>query len=898
MNLENAYSLSGQDVCSKLQTSETGLTQHVAFERQKKYGKNALAQKKEKSILMILLAQFSSFVVWVLLFAAGITYFIDHMIEFYVILVIVAFIVLLNFFMEFGASQSMKALLAMAPKTTVVVRDGKKIAIPVDEVTLGDVIVLTTGSYVPADARLIIANDLRLDESALTGESEPVSKIIDAVATKSVISQQKNMVFGGTFVTNGNGLAIVTAIGIHTEFGKISALLAQVEQPQTLLQKRLDKLTKQLSTIALVVAFFIFTIGTIKGSSVPSMLIFSLAVLVAGIPESLPTVVGITLANGVHKMAKNNAIVKKLPAVETLGTCTVICSDKTGTITQNKMVVQHIFLPTHELNVSGEGYVPEGSFFKDGKEHVAKTDKALLKLFEVGVCCNNAELKFENNQWTVSGAATESALLVVARKAGFGHEQLVGTRLKEYPFNSTRKCMSVIFKRKLETLSYVKGAPEIILHHCTSVFVNGEAKVMSEAMRQKFKDKSDEYARNGLRVLALSYKKVADKVTESSAESGLTFVGLVAIRDPPEPSARESVLTCKAAGIRVVMITGDNEVTARAIATEVGIFEEGDTIITGKQLDEYEESSLISILDKVTVFARVTPEHKLKIVQMLQSKGHVVAMTGDGVNDAPALKRADIGIAMGRAGTDVAKESAELVLKDDNFKTIVVAVEHGRTIYENIRKFIYYLLVGNFSLLLVLLIAGIVAGSAILPLTALMVLFMNIITNDFPAIGLSFESPTKQIMHQKPRNPKEGILSTYLLLNIISLVPLIVLSSILLFTWALQTGVLAKAQTLLFVTLIMFMTFHAINSRNWNESSFDNGLFSNWVLIVGIILSSIVTVLVVEWPLLADIFGTIPLTPTEWGLCFLVSISILLFVEIKKLVLKVELEEMEKQMVR
>jgi P-type Ca2+ transporter type 2C len=402
----------------------------------------------------------------------------------------------------------------------------------------------------------------------------------------------------------------------------------------------------------------------------------------------------------------------------------------------------------------------------------------------------------------------------------------------------------------------------------------------------------------GLRVLALSYKKVTSKVTESVAESGLVFVGLVAIRDPPEPSARESVLACKGAGIRVVMITGDNEVTARAIATEVGIFEENDVIVTGKQLDEYEESSLIAMLDKVTVFARVTPAHKLKIVEMLQSKGHVVAMTGDGVNDAPALKRADIGIAMGRAGTDVAKESAELVLKDDNFKTIAVAVEYGRTIYENIRKFIYYLLVGNFSLLLVLLIAGIVAGSAILPLTALMVLFMNLITNEFPAIGLSFEAPTKQIMHQKPRSPKEGILSTYLLLNIISLVPLIVLSSILLFTWALQTGVLVKAQTLLFVTLILFMTFHAINSRNWNESSFDMGLFSNAVLITGIVLSSALMVAVVQWPLLASIFGTTGLSLGEWGLCFLVSISILLFVEIKKLVLKVELEEMEKQMVR
>jgi P-type Ca2+ transporter type 2C len=907
MTLDNAYALSTQEVFTKLQSAESGLTSHKVKEHQTKFGLNVLAKTKQKGALRILLSQFSSFVVWVLLFAAAITFFIDHLLEFYVILVIVGFIILLNFFMEFGASQSMKALLAMAPKTALVVRDGQKVQIPVDEVTIGDIVVLQTGAYVPADARLFIGNDLRLDESALTGESEPVAKIIDAVAQKSVISQQKNMVFGGTFVTNGNGLAIVTAIGVHTEFGKISALLAQVEQPQTLLQKRLDKLTKQLSVIALVVAFFIFTIGTIKGSSVSSMLIFSLAVLVAGIPESLPTVVGITLANGVHKMAKNNAIVKKLPAVETLGTCTVICSDKTGTITQNKMVVQHVCLSTHELTVGGEGYIPEGGFFKDGKEHIVKSDKSLQRLLEIGVVCNNAELRFDDGNWHVAGAATESALLVLARKAGVGHENFAGDRIKEYPFNSTRKCMSVIFKRKNETFSFVKGAPEIVLHHCSSVFVNGEQKPLSEAQRQKFKDRSDEYARKGLRVLALAYKKISEtsvtskgglKLTESQAESTLVFCGLVAIRDPPEPSARESVLTCKAAGIRVVMITGDNEVTARAIAEEVGIYEQGDTIVTGKQLDEYDEASLIAILDKVTVFARVTPEHKLKIVQMLQAKGHVVAMTGDGVNDAPALKRADIGIAMGRSGTDVAKESAELVLKDDNFKTIVVAVEHGRTIYENIRKFIYYLLVGNFSLLMVLLIAGIVAGSAVLPLTALMVLFMNIITNDFPAIGLSFESPTKQIMKQRPRNPKEGILSTYLLLNIISLVPLVVLSSILLFTWALQTSLLAKAQTLLFVTLIMFMTFHAINSRNWNESSFDSGLFSNWVLIVGIFLSSAVTVAVVQLSFLQSIFGTVTLSGSEWGLCLLVAVSILLFVEIKKLVLKVEVEEMEKQLVK
>jgi P-type Ca2+ transporter type 2C len=417
MTLENAYALEAQDVFTQTHSTQDGLSSASAAKHQAEFGKNALAKTKEKSVFAIFLSQFKSFVVWVLLFAAFITLFIDHMIEFYVILVIVGFIVLLNFFMEFGASQSMKALLAMAPKTALVVRDGKRVSVPVDEVTIGDIVVLQTGAYVPADARLFIANDLRVDESALTGESEPVGKIIDAVADKSVISQQKNMVFGGTFITNGNGLAVVTAIGVHTEFGKISQLLAQVEQPQTLLQKRLDKLTKQLSVIALVVAFFIFTIGTIKGSSVTSMLIFSMAVLVAGIPESLPTVVGITLANGVHKMAKNNAIVKKLPAVETLGTCTVICSDKTGTITQNKMVVQHVCLPTHELTVSGEGYIPEGSFFKDGKTHVVKSDKSLARLFEIAVVCNNAELRFEEGEWHVNGAATESALLVLAHKS-------------------------------------------------------------------------------------------------------------------------------------------------------------------------------------------------------------------------------------------------------------------------------------------------------------------------------------------------------------------------------------------------------------------------------------------------------------------------------------------------
>ncbi|MFT4311916.1 MAG: cation-translocating P-type ATPase [Candidatus Woesearchaeota archaeon] len=888
---DHYYQKTVEQVYSELQTNQDGIKD--APTRQAKYGLNEFVKTKKKSLLWLFFEQFGSSIVWILLIAVGITYIQSHYIETIVLLIIIAFIVLLNFAMEYGASKSMEALLEMTPKMTKVIRDGKRQEILAKEVTVGDIIVLTRGGFVPADARLILANELQVDESALTGESVPVTKHNKPITEQVSLSEQHNMVFSGTHITAGSGLAVVVQIGEKTEFGKISTLLKNVEQTKTVLQRRLDKLTKQISLIAICISIGILFIGLYNGFDLPTMLIFSMAIIVAAIPESLPMVVAITLATGVRKMASQNAIVKKIPAVETLGTCSVICSDKTGTITQNKMVVHHIFTGSGEYDVSGDGYTPEGSFTQRGSIVHPQKNKTLLKLFETATHCNNSDVKYEEDQWIPDGEPTECALIVAAKKARY--QKGSGERLKEFTFNSTKKCMSVVVKEGKGVHSFVKGAPEVILQKSTKMYKNGRIVPLTKVQLHDFQEANQRFAIQGLRVLALAYKplKSAKNYTTKQTEEQLILVGLVAIRDPPEPTARDAILECQQAGIRVVMITGDNEVTAKSIAAEVGIFQANDIILTGKQLDEYDMHTLESLVDRVSVFARVTPAHKLKIVQVLQKRGHVVAMTGDGVNDAPALKKSDIGIAMGRSGTDVAKEASELVLKDDNFATIARAVEYGRTIYENIRKFMYYLLVGNFSVLLILLISSLV-GSTVLPLTALMVLFINLITNEFPAIGLSFEKPHPHTMKQRPRDPKEGILSPYLWMNVISLVPLIVLSSILLYTWAVTVGDLEHAQTLLFVTIILFMSLHAFNARSWNESIIDLNPFTNLYLLAGVAIAVVSTIIAVQIPFFNAILGTVPLTGYQWFVCFLISLSILIFVEFKKMILKIEFEEMKK----
>ncbi|MFC2136416.1 cation-translocating P-type ATPase [Bacteroidota bacterium] len=834
--------------------------------------------------------------IWILFTAAIISLFIGHTIEFIVIIIIIGLIVLLSFFMEYKASKDMDALIELTPKKSLVIRNKEEKEISSKELTIGDIIVLKRGGVVGADAVLIESNNLKLDESTLTGESLSVHKFSGQLTGTIELANRTNMVFSGSNITDGSGLAVVVNIGMQTEIGNISSMIKSIKDETTPLQKRLDKLTKQISIAVIFIAVAVFFIGVWKGTSATTMFIFSMAVIVSGIPESLPTVVAVTLAKGVKRMADKNAIVKRLPSVETLGTTTVICTDKTGTLTQNKMLAENIFTSDLELTITGKGYEPIGLFLKENIQIDPNKHKTLSKLLEIGILCNNSDIKKKETEWVVDGEATEGALIVLGHKAGLIksdlHKSMV--RIKEHPFDSERKCMSTIHSHKDGDFVYSKGAPELLIKKAKYYLNNGKILKLDPSTEKQFMKKNKEYASKGLRVLGLAFKEHKGSSELKNVESELIFVGLVSIRDPPEPSAKKSIKLCKEAGIKVVMITGDNELTAKAIGSELGIYNDRDIILTGKQLQRMSDLDLEKIVNNVTVYARVTPAHKLRIVKTLQRAGHIVAMTGDGVNDAPALKNADIGIAMGVCGTDVAKESAELILKDDNFTTIVNAVEEGRTIYENIRKFISYLLVGNLSEILIVLIAVIVGMN--LPLTALMILFINLVTSEFPALGLSFEKPSEKIMKQNPRDPKEGILSNYIIFKIAQIAPLIILGTVILYQWELVFGAkdIFKAQTIAFATIIFFELFHTLNVRSWDESIFTKGFFSNKYLLGGVTLSSLLTITVIYWAPLQRIFGTMTLNVQDWILILVVSLSVIGYVEIQKTLVQVELKERDK----
>lgn len=903
-------------VLNELGTSQQGLSQKNVAEQHIKYGPNIIHEAKNRSIVQTILAEFKSLILWVFIVIAIITYILKEFQEFWVIVSIIFFIVLLDVSMEYGASRSLSSLIKLTPAKAVVVRDGKRIEVLAQELTVGDILVLKSGNAIAADGRIINSADLKVDESSLTGESVPVLKSAQLLLQPTDLAKQTNMVFAGTFVTLGNALVVITAIGKETQFGKIATMLQNVEEEQSPLQKRLDKLTWQISIVSVVVGLLAFALGLYHKLEWTEMILYAISVVVSGIPESLPTVIGVTLAAGVWMMAKNNAIVKRLPAVETLGTCTVICTDKTGTITQNKMVAQQIFTPANLYTVTGNGYKPEGSILSQNKVIQVSKHPDLFKLIQMAYLCNNSDIcadqsnqnsqhvkshtntaNANSGEWSYTGEPTEASLVTLAKKIGLSNSFLEkNPRLHEYPFSSARKCMSTVHmgsdKKKFVAM---KGAPEIVFAKCAFFQTNGKIFKLDDTHKQEFILKQQDFARAGLRVLAIAYKPQLTKIDLNTVESQAIFLGFVCIRDPPHEGVAEAIATCKNAGIHVAMITGDNQVTAQAIAKEVGICQhDSDIILTGAQLDDMDVNHFQAIVDEVKVFARVTPTHKLQIINALQKKGHVVAMTGDGVNDAPALKKADIGIAMGR-GSDVAKESAELVLKDDNFTTIVKAVEQGRTIYENVRKFVYYLLVATFSIMITVLTAG--ALSSAIPMTALMILFHNVVTAEFPALGISFEKPSRSIMQQKPRNPKEGILSGFLLLNVVALLPLMVLSSVLVFFYAqfIRPADIAYAQTVVFVLNVLYMSFHAFNCRSWTRSLFeDGGIMGNKLILLGVFISIISTVLIVQIPFFHPIFHTTALTLSEWILLSILASSIIFFVEFKKIIMRVEIKEYEK----
>ncbi len=851
-------------------SAERGLSDAEAKQRLVQYGPNSIEEARRVSLMKIFLSQFTSPIVWILLAAMVISGLVDEWTDCWVIAAIVILNAVLGCVQEYRAEEAIAALKKMVSLKAKVLRDGNVAEIDASEVVPGDIVLLETGDKIPADSRLIEVVNLATQEASLTGESMPVQKNTEALHDHIAVADQQNMVFASTIITNGRGKAVVIGTGMQTEIGKIARMIKETKQEPTPLQKKLASLSRLLAFLVIIIAAAVFGAGVFYGLPPFDMFLAAIALAVAAIPEGLPAVVTVALALGVQKMAKQNALMRKLPSVETLGACTVICSDKTGTLTHNQMTVKHVYANQESIAVSGSGYSQEGRFMKD--------PQSFSLLLKIGALNNNAKVNQENSDWKVIGDPTEAALIVSARKAGINVEQLNLTypRLREIEFTSERKIMTTVHKANKKLFVFTKGAPEVIVKLCTKQLVHGKLARFSRADAEKVLAMGEAYASKALRVLAFAYKEAAPGGKEK-LESDLVFVGLQAMMDPPRHEVKEAIEKCRTAGIKVVMITGDHLSTAKAIARELGI--EGKAI-TGVDLDHV--TDLTDQVEDIGIYARVNPSHKLKIVEALQKKGHVVAMTGDGVNDAPALKKADLGIAMGITGTDVSKEASAMILADDNFASIVRAVEEGRVIFDNIKKFVEYMLSSNMGEVLTLF-TGIILGWP-LPVTALMILWINLITDGAPALALGVDPPEPGVMKRHPRKVEENIVnkSRGVMMLLIGLI--MMLATLFVFDYYDPDIQLAKAQTMAFTTLVLLQMFNVLNQRSETHSLFAVGVFRNKWLWLAILLSVGLQLAVVEIPFLQNLFGTVHLTLKDWLVATGVSASVLVFGEIVKLI--------------
>lgn len=871
--------MSCEDVLKHLKVSmDAGLGDKEAEQRLAIYGPNTLAEERHVSPLVLFLNQFRDFMVLVLLAATLLSGLLGEYSDALTIIVIVLVNAILGFVQEYRAERSLEALRGLTAPTAKVLRDKRKQTIPADDLVPGDVIFLEAGDRVPADIRICDARHLSVNEAPLTGESEPVEKTAEALACDpGTPGERYNMLFMGTMVVGGRGSGVVVATGMETEMGRVAHLIQTAQNEETPLQRRLAQMGRYLVASCLLVCACVVLLGLSQGLPVYNMLMAGVSLAVAAIPEGLPAVVTIALAIGVQRMVKRNAIVRKLPAVETLGCATVICSDKTGTLTQNKMNVQYAWAGDQLYEVKGEGYSPQGGFFLEKRQVRPAQDPDLLLLLKLGVLCNNAVLKKGEAmvkglwrggraQWDVDGNPTEGALVVAAARAGLWREDLERqmTRIGEIPFDSTRKMMTVIYRGDDGLLACVKGAPEEVLARCTKIFYRGKVNVLTGEMRKRILLHVETMAAQACRNLAVAYRLLpAASETPALVERDLIFSGIFSMMDPPRPEVFAAIRKCQSAGIRTVMITGDHKSTAVAVARMLDIIPPGGKVLTGKELDELTDDQLEKLADSTYVFARVTPEHKLRIVRSFKKAGHVVAMTGDGINDAPALKEADIGIAMGRSGTDVTREAAALVLADDNFATIVNAVEEGRSIYDNIRKFIRFLLGCNTGEILTMFLAMVLGLP--LPLKAIQILWINLVTDGLPAMALGVDPADSDVMKRPPRLPSEGVFARGLWQKIVGRGTLIGTGTVAVFAWALNFGIeLEEARTLAFITLIMMQLVYVFSCRSEVKGAFAAGLLANPFLVPAVGSSFLLMLLVIYHPPLAAVFGTVAPPPEHW----------------------------------
>ncbi|UKS30024.1 calcium-translocating P-type ATPase, SERCA-type [Paenibacillus sp. HWE-109] len=894
MSQNKWYQLTSEEVLQSQQVNaQQGLPWEEAWKRQAEVGRNELSEGHRISPITLLLNQFKDFMVLVLLGATLISGLLGEYLDAITIVVIIVMNAVLGFTQEFRAERSLRALKELSAPNANVWREGAVHQIPARDLVPGDIILLESGDRVPADVRFLESNGVYIEESALTGESVAVGKVTSAIPHEEVpLGDQRNLGFMGTMVSRGTAKAVVVRIGMSTEMGKIADLIQNTESMETPLQHRLEQLGKILIIVAIALTILVVVAGIMHGQPPYAMFLAGVSLAVAAIPEGLPAIVTIALALGVQRMIKRKAIVRKLPSVETLGCASVICSDKTGTLTQNKMTVTHLWVGGDVMEVTGDGYTPVGSIQFGGQNADVAKHVSLSKLLQVSVLCNNATLVEEKQEqkrkkgkdedaasvWNIKGDPTEGALVVLSAKSGITQQSLSETykRIAEFPFDSDRKRMSVLVSSDHGRMACTKGAPDVLLQHCSYILWEGKVIPFTPTLKQKVIAANEGMAKSALRVLGIAYKelKSSDRYEDhEDVENSLIFVGLTGMIDPPRKEVREAISKCRKAGIKTVMITGDHQTTAEAIAKQLGMIPANGVSMSGQQIALLSEDELDAKVNDTYVYARVSPEHKLRIVKALQRNGHVVAMTGDGVNDAPAIKAADIGIAMGITGTDVSKEASSLILSDDNFSTIVAAIEEGRGIYENIRKFIRYLLASNVGEIMTMFIA-MMAGLP-LPLVPIQILWVNLVTDGLPAMALGVDQAEKDLMQHKPRSAKENIFARRLGWKIISRGLLIGVCTLGAFWLVLRVNptdaeTLLKAQSVAFATLVMAQLIHVFDCRS-SRSIFHRNPLQNRYLVLAVLSSLVLMLAVMYVEALQPIFKTVPLGWKDWILVLIAA---------------------------
>jgi P-type Ca2+ transporter type 2C len=899
---QNRYhALSIEETYKQLETGENGLSHEEARQRLERYGPNEIETGGGVSPLAILLHQIRNPLVFILVIAAAVAFVAGETIDTIVIGVVIVLNTLVGFLQEYRAESALEALRSQsAPEAEVLRRRNgasEEVNIPAGEVVPGDIILLNTGDRVPADARLLSAMNLTIDEAMLTGESVPVSKTTDPLEEELAIAERTNLAYSGTVVTEGRGRAVVFGTGANSQIGEIATLIQETEKAISPLQQQTVQLGKTLGILAVLAGGVILALGLYQGLEFQVLFLFVIAAVVSAIPEGLPAVMTITLAVGVNRMAKRNAIIRRLQAVDTLGATTVICTDKTGTLTTNQMTVQKIFSGGEMIEVTGGGFEPEGEFLKAGQELETAENETLLELLRAGALSNDSRLVepagTEDAVWSIRGDPTEGALIVAARKAGLGRADLESERprIDEIPFSSEKKFMATFHQGPGDKVTvYLKGAPETVLNFSSHRRKNGDTQRLDEPGRQEVLDTSTAMAGEALRVLGAAYQEIEPgQVEQVKAEiqdgkGSLVFLGLYGMMDPARPEVEGAVEQCKRAGIRVVMATGDHKITAEAIARQIGILEhEGQKVLSGLELDRLSDEEMDQLIEEARVFARVSPGHKQRIVAALQRQGHVVAMTGDGVNDAPALKAAEIGVAMGITGTDVTKETAEMVLTDDNFASIVSAAEEGRVVFQNVRKVVKFLVTTNAGEILTILGAMVILPSNHLIFTPVQVLWVNLVTDGLLDITIALEPKEGDVMNQPPRRPNERIINREVLISLFFIAIIMAAGTLWVFNESLQRGGEDYGRTMAFVTIAMFQVFNSLNVRSQTKSVFQIGLFSNPYLIGAIVISVTLLFLATIVPFLQVALNTVPLSAADWGLIALVSSTVFIAVELRKL---------------